>query len=190
MVEFPSAVCGSFDEALFHLNSLHRNSLFSCKQILERCGGVVEQAVRRLKDERAVGIQPEWILAIIKQETAGVVRPRFEQHLLTRLNRKEPRTDFAELRCRAMSFGLGQILGENYRRVGSPAAHAMFTSPLDEQVLFVARFLAVKGDTVAKKNPSEEDFRTIASYYNGPAYASHHYHERIASWFKEFRTIL
>ncbi|MFQ6077544.1 MAG: N-acetylmuramidase domain-containing protein [Thermodesulfobacteriota bacterium] len=30
----------------------------------------------------------------------------------------------------------------------------------------------------------------MARYYNGPAYASHHYHERLETWFKEFRRLL
>ena len=189
-IDANDVMCGSFDEAVFHLNGVQRRSLLSCRQIYERYAELVDQAVVQLGDEQGIDIQPEWILAIIKQETGGVVRPRFEQHLLTRYNRQEPRADFVELRYRSMSFGLGQILGDNYQRVGAPAARAMFVSPLDEQVLFVARFLALKGDVVSRKNPSEQDFRTVAKYYNGPGYEAHHYHEGIARWFREFRTIL
>ncbi len=189
-IETNDVMCGSFDEAVFHLNAVQRRSLLSCRQIYERYGERVDQAVARLGDEQGINIQPEWILAIIKQETGGVVRPRFEQHLLTRYNRQEPGADFVELRYRSMSFGLGQILGVNFQRVGAPAARAMFVSPLDEQVLFVARFLALKRDVVSRKNPSEQDFRTIAKYYNGPGYEAHHYHEGIARWFREFRTLL
>jgi hypothetical protein len=183
-------MCGSFDEAVYHLNAVHRGRLFSCKQILERYGALAEQAVKRIKAEQGTTVHPEWVLAIIKQETGGVVRPRFEQHLLTRYNRKTEDVDFNELRYRAMSFGLGQILGVNYRRVGAPSAQAMFTSPLNEQVLYVARFIARKSNVVSKKNPSEMDFRKLARYYNGPGYAAHYYHEGVARWFREFRTLL
>jgi hypothetical protein len=88
-----------------------------------------------------------------------------------------------------MSFGLGQILGVNYQKVGAESARAMFVSPLDEQVLFIARFLASLGSVVSRKNPSGQDFRDVARYYNGPGYAKHHYHERLARWFREFRSI-
>jgi hypothetical protein len=118
------------------------------------------------------------------------VRPRFEQHYLTKFNQQEPQSDFAELRYRSMSFGLGQIMGENYKRVGAPSARAMFVSPIEDQVLFVARFLAQKSNVVTKKNPGDADFRELAKFYNGAGYETHHYHESIATWFKEFRTIL
>jgi len=182
-------MCGSFDEAVYQLNAVHRRRLLSCRQILERYGSFAEQAVMRIQAEQGIAIQPPWILAIIKQETGGVVRPRFEQHLLTRYNHREYDADFAELRYRSMSFGLGQILGVNFKRVGAPSARAMFISPLDEQVLYVARFLAHKSDVVSRKNPSEADFRELARYYNGPGYATHHYHEGVARWFREFRTL-
>jgi hypothetical protein len=188
-VETNEVMCGRFDEAIYHLNNVHSRSWFSCKQLLDRYGSEVERAVTRLANERNITIRPEWVLAIMKQETGGVVRPRFEQHLLTRYDRRNPAADFVELRYRSMSFGLGQILGVNYQKVGADSARAMFVSPLDEQVLFIARFLAPLGGVVARKNPSGLDFRDVARYYNGPGYAKHHYHERLARWFREFRSI-
>lgn len=188
-IEKGEVMCGDFDTALFHLNAVHTRSLLNCKQILDRYGSLVNGAVSRLREERDVEIQPEWILAIIKQETAGVVRPRFEQHVLTRKDRKAPDADFTELRFRSMSQGLGQVLGENFKKVGAKSARAMYTSPLDEQVLFVGRFLASKRDPVRKRNPSEADFREIARYYNGSGYEKHHYHEGIERWFREFREL-
>jgi hypothetical protein len=192
-IENNEVMCGSFKEAVYHLNNVHKRALLNCRQIFERYGTLVDRAVTGLANQRNINIRPEWILSIMRQETGGVVRPRFEQHLLTRYDRKEPGTDFVELRYRSMSFGLGQILGVNYKRVGAASARAMFVSPLDEQVLFIARFLAHKpsvASVVSRKNPSEQDFHTVAKYYNGPGYAKHHYHERIARWFREFRDIL
>lgn len=188
-IERRQVMCGNFESALFFLNAVHRGALLNCPQILDRYGALVDRAVARVHDEKGIVIQPEWILAIIRQETGGVVRPRFEQHLLTRMNKKEPAADLVELRYRAMSQGLGQVLGDNYRRVGATSAAAMFTSPLDEQVLFVARFLARRRDAVKKRRPSESDFRAVARYYNGSGYEKHHYHERIESWFGEFRAL-
>ena len=188
-IENGEVMCGDFDTALFHLNAVHTRSLLNCRQILDRYGSLVDGAVAHLHEERGVEIRPEWILAIIKQETGGVVRPRFEQHILTRKHRKSPNADFTELRFRSMSQGLGQVLGENFKTVGAASARAMYTSPLDEQVLFVGRFLARKRDPIRKIRPSDEDFHTIARYYNGPGYAKHHYHEGIERWFREFRAL-
>ena len=99
------------------------------------------------------------MLTIIKIETGGIVRPRFEQHWLTKLNKREPQTDLVELRYRSMSFGLGQVMGFNFKTVGAPSARAMFSSPLADQVLYVARFLATKRpDVTAKRDPSQTDF--------------------------------
>ncbi len=185
--------CGSFDAALAHLNSLHRNQLMTCRQILERYGAMTQQAAQQIDAELGLKIRPEWILSIIRQETGGVVRPRFEQHLLTRMNTQTPNADFSELRHRAMSFGLGQILGDNFRAVGAASAKAMFTSPLEEQVLFVGRFLAKNRNmskVVTKAQPAPEDFHIIGHNYNGPGYAKHHYHESVERWFKEFRALM
>ncbi len=185
--------CGSYEAALAHLNGLHLNQLMTCRQILERYGSLTQQAAQKIDAELGVKIRPEWILSIIRQETGGVVRPRFEQHLLTRMNSMTPNADFSELRHRAMSFGLGQILGDNFRTVGAASAKAMFTSPLEEQVLFVGRFLAKNrhmSKVVVKSQPAAEDFHTIGLNYNGPGYAKHHYHESIERWFKEFRSLM
>lgn len=183
---------GDFDDALEHLNFLHRRKYFDCAGILERYGDLVHQAVARIGTERGVTIVPEWILAIIRQETAGVIRPRFEQHLLTRYSQANPNVDLAELRYRSMSFGLGQILGVNADRVGAPSARAMFTSPVDGQILYIARFLAANANVrpkLALEEPTLDDFAVIARYYNGPAYAAHRYHESIQGWFREFRRL-
>ena len=189
-IEAKEVMCGSFNEALYHLNNVQQRAWFSCKQLLERYGSEVERAVTRLENEQNITIRPEWVLSIMKQETGGVVRPRFEQHLLTRYDRRDPDADFVELRYRSMSFGLGQILGVNYQKVGAESARAMFVSPLEEQVLFIARFLAPLRSVVSGKNPSDQDFRDVARYYNGPGYAKHHYHERLARWFREFISVL
>ena len=184
-----AVLCGNLKEALFQLDSLNGHKFLNCRGILKRYGKLVDQAVSKIHEEKDIRIQPEWILAIIRQETAGVVRPRFEQHILTRLNNKQSRADLIELRYQAMSQGLGQILGSNYKVVGAKSAITMFQSPLEQQVLFVARFLAKKPQTIGKRNPTKSDFERIARYYNGPGFAKHHYDERIERWFREFRQL-
>ena len=178
---------GDFDDALFHLNSLHKGQGLNCRQILERYGEAVKNAVQSIQNEKGVTIAPEWILAIIRQETSGIARPRFEQHKLTKLNGEHTDTPLSELRIQSMSIGLGQIMGFNHRYVGAPSAESMLYSPVEEQVLFVARFIAGKRKVVAKSEPTLSDFKTMARFYNGPAYAKHFYHERLQRWFREFK---
>jgi hypothetical protein len=191
MLEEGTVLCGSLDEAGFHLDALHRRRLLSCAEIKSRYGKFVDQAIAEVAVE-GIDISHLWPLAIIKQETGGVVRPRFEQHLLTRLNKKHKAADLSELRHRAMSMGLGQILGDNFRRVKAGSARAMYSATISEQVAHVARFLAASehiARIVASHKPSENDFRTVARYYNGPGYEKHHYHESLARWFREFEAL-
>lgn len=190
-IENKHLACGDFDEAIFQLNSNHRRNFYTCKEIAERYQAAVGKAVQRLKDEKEASVHPIWLLTIMKQETAGVIRPRFEQHYLSRLNQANPNEDFAELRYRSMSFGLGQIMGENYRKVGAPSARAMFVSPVEEQVYHIGCFLTASPATravVAKANPTAADFRTVARTYNGSGYEAHRYHESIEGWHREFRS--
>ena len=177
---------GDFDDALFHLNSLYKGRALNCRQILDRYGTAVNQAVETIRVEKDVN-QPEWVLAIIKQETSGIARPRFEQHKLSKQNAASPNTPFSELRVQSMSLGLGQIMGFKHQRVGAPSAEAMLYSPMEDQVLYIARFIASKREAVAKAAPTMSNFVTMARFYNLPAYAKHFYHERLQRRFREFQ---
>lgn len=184
--------CGSFKEALFHLNRLHTRKYCDCKEILEKYGKHTDTAVARIARERGITIHQNWILAVIRQESAGVVRPRFEQHWLSKLNKQTTEADIRELRYRATSFGLGQVMGFNYKAVGAASAYDMFTSPIDEQVYFIARFVASKRrllPVIAKSEPTDQDFHTFARIYNGSGYWKHHYNESLQRWFKEFAAL-
>ncbi len=180
---------GDFDDAIFHLNALHKRNYLDCRGIRERYGGFARAACTAIEAGEGVAIRPEWVLAIVRQETAGVIRPRFEQHYLSRLNRQYPRLPLPVLRMRSMSLGLGQIMGEHFHRVGAASALEVFTAPAATQIAFVARFLCGRADTVGKTQPAEADFRRVARFYNGPAYEAHRYHERLARWFREFRLL-
>lgn len=189
MIDSGKLMCGDFDTALSFLDAIDRGQLLNCEQIFERYHPYVDAVVSRMHEERSIRIAPQWIYAIIRVETGGIVRPRFEQHVLSRLHRKHPKLDFTELRFRAMSQGLGQVLGENYRAVGARSAYDMYTSGLEEQVAFVARFLAARPAQVAKQRPKEQDFRAVARFYNGRGYEKHFYHERLERAFREFLKI-
>jgi hypothetical protein len=91
-----------------------------------------------------------------------------------------------------MSFGLGQIMGFNYKEIGVSSAQELYTLPLEKQIIAIATFLSNRSDVravVSKTNPSAEDFRTLAKRYNGPAFAKHQYDEKIKRWFTEFMNI-
>ena len=70
------------------------------------------------------------------------------------------------------------------------SARQMLHSPAGDQVLFVARFLVPRAAVVSKNSPNQEDYRTVAKFYNGLKYANHFYHESLERWFREFRLIL
>lgn len=184
--------CGNFDEAIFQLNALHNRKGMTCRQIQDRYGAEVDKAVKELKAQNGRVILAEWLLAIIRQETAGVVRPRFEQQWLSKLARKHPQAKLSELRYQSMSFGLGQILGVNYNLVGASSAHELYTLPMTKQITAIARFLTRRSSTrtvVGKDNPTANDFKIVAKFYNGSGYATHHYDESLARWFREFKSL-
>jgi hypothetical protein len=60
--------------------------LLTCAEIIDRCGYEVDAAVAAVSEYQESSVQKEWTIAIFKQETNGVVRPRFEQHTLSRRN--------------------------------------------------------------------------------------------------------
>lgn len=191
-IDTNQVACGDFEVALFQLNALHKRRLLSCREIHQQYGAQAQEAAARLRVEKRMEIQPEWMLSIIRKETEGIVRPKFEQHILSKSNLKTPQTDYSELRYRATSFGLGQVMGFNFEAIGAPSAKAMFYSPLVEQVQLVGKFLATGGAAVraavAKSNPAEADFRAVARFYNGPLYETNRYHESLAKWFAEFKS--
>jgi hypothetical protein len=181
---------GDFNQAIFQLNALHKRHFLSCRQILEMYGDAAHAACSAVHENEGVVIRPEWVLSIIRQETAGVIRPRFEQHYLSRLNGQHPEAELAELRMQSMSLGLGQVMGANFKRVGAASATELFTAPVVDQVGFVARFLKPRAQQAGKASPTEKDFRAVAGFYNGPKYEAHHYHERLARWFREFQLLM
>lgn len=192
-IETSNVLCGNFEEALRQLNALHARRYMKCVDILDFYGELVDRACELNEAESGLAVHPAWVMATIRQESAGIIRPRFEQHVLTRLNKKDPKGDLVELRYRSMSQGLGQVMGENYKIVGAHSARAMYTSSIAEQVSFVVRFYMnskVLRGVVTKANPSAQDFADFARIYNGPRYETHHYHEHIERWFREFKKLL
>ncbi len=87
---------------------------------------------------------------------------------------------------RSTAIGVGRLLGDSYTELGVASAQEMFRASLEEQVLYVARFLAFKKDVVARSEPSADDFRAVARFYVGPGYEARNYHEGLERWYREF----
>ena len=104
-----------------------------------------------------------------------------------------------EAALRSASWGLGQILGENHRKVGFDTARAMvldFTSDEENHLEAVVQFMVSCGiddelrDLAALRRPTRpEDCAPIALVYNGRGYKRHGYHVRLARAHNRWRAI-
>jgi len=96
-----------------------------------------------------------------------------------------------EIALKSASWGRSQILGSNFAAAGYASAAAMvhdFTLDEDNHLEAMIRFIKASGiddelrALAALKRPTRpEDCRVIARVYNGPGYATHNYHGRLAS---------
>lgn len=81
----------------------------------------------------------------------------------------------------ATSWGLGQILGENFQKCGYASVLAMvlaFMSGEDPQIKAMANFLVASDLTVALR---EKDWAKIERVYNGPSGWKHGYAKKLAA---------
>ncbi|TCK28187.1 putative peptidoglycan binding protein [Ancylobacter aquaticus] len=100
---------------------------------------------------------------------------------------------------KACSWGLPQILGENHAMIGFSSVQDMVRAFLDDEEAhleaMVAFIRAAKIDDdlrriAALNRPSTaEDWREVARPYNGPKYAKHGYHTRLAKAHVKWRGI-
>lgn len=86
------------------------------------------------------------------------------------------------------SWGIGQVLGENYREAGwgSPQdlVRQAFASE-DQQLLAVANEIIADG---ADRALATHDWRTFARIYNGPNYAKNNYDSTIRTWYEKLNS--
>lgn len=66
-------IAGDFDDAIFHLNALHKRLSLTCRQVLQRYAAHAENACEMLRVTEKISMRAEWVLAIITQETSGVM---------------------------------------------------------------------------------------------------------------------
>lgn len=90
-----------------------------------------------------------------------------------------------EAACKAVSMGVGQVLGENHLRCGYTSAWAMYqalSQSEDEQLMAMARFIRSRG---LSDELQRRDWAGFAKAYNGPRYAEHNYHGKLAAAWKK-----
>jgi hypothetical protein len=94
-----------------------------------------------------------------------------------------------ELALQATSWGLPQILGSNHRAAGYPSAVRMveaFCEGEDVQLAAMARFIVAERLSGALER---KDWAAFARRYNGPRYATHGYHTKLARAYAHFSDV-
>jgi len=84
------------------------------------------------------------------------------------------------------SWGIGQVMGENYRAAGFPDAASMVEAMCgteDAQILAVCRFLTSSGLDRALRN---HDWISFARGYNGPNYAQNNYDTKLLQGYEKY----
>jgi hypothetical protein len=85
------------------------------------------------------------------------------------------------------SWGIGQVLGENYKSAGFASPQALVTQLFaseDAQLLAVANEIIADN---AAKALATHDWANFARIYNGPAYARNNYDTTLRTWYEKFR---
>lgn len=83
---------------------------------------------------------------------------------------------------KACSWGLGQILGENYHQALYADVQSMVQAAMDSefaQLGMMANFIVTNGLVEALQGG---DWRTFARRYNGPGYSENHYDTKLANY--------
>ena len=86
------------------------------------------------------------------------------------------------------SWGIGQVLGENFSEAGFPSPQAMVAQAFaseDQQILAVANEIIADKAADALANQRWADFARI---YNGPNFADSNYDVRLGSWYERFHS--
>jgi len=84
------------------------------------------------------------------------------------------------------SWGIGQIMGENYSMAGYPNVEEMVAAMMeseDQQLLAMSRFLAHRK---LQEPLKAHDWARFARDYNGPDYAVHRYDLRLQEEFRKY----
>lgn len=94
-----------------------------------------------------------------------------------------------EAALRSCSWGLGQILGENFAMIGYGSAAEMVTALLDDEEVHLQMMIDFISAAGLDDELRRRDWAGFARGYNGPAYAKHGYHLRLKSAFEKWQRI-
>ena len=114
---------------------------------------------------------------------AGAVRNPRTQKGRWRMLERARRIDRAAADA-STSWGLGQVMGANWRKLGYPSVAALVEetrSGVGGQVRLMARFVRAHG---LDKSLRQKDWRGFARAYNGPAFAKNRYDTRMAAAYR------
>lgn len=90
---------------------------------------------------------------------------------------------------RACSWGLGQILGENHRMVGYATPQAMVRAFMDDEEHHLEAMVAFLVSAGIDDDLRAHRWANVARVYNGPSYATHNYHGRMAAAYAKWSNI-
>lgn len=90
---------------------------------------------------------------------------------------------------KAASWGLGQILGENHRAVGYATPQAMVLAFMDDEENHLNAMVEFLVSSNVDDDLREHNWSVVARVYNGPGYAKHGYHTRLAEAYAKWAKI-
>jgi hypothetical protein len=90
---------------------------------------------------------------------------------------------------KSASWGLGQILGSNHVLVGYDTVQNMVTAFMDDEEHHLKAIIDYLIATGIDDDLREHRWEQVARVYNGPSYAKHNYHGRMAAAFKKWQGI-
>jgi hypothetical protein len=91
-----------------------------------------------------------------------------------------------EAALKSASFGAFQILGENYAQAGFKTVQDFVNAMYESEEAQLGAFVEfIRSDARLLTALRRKDWNSFARYYNGPAYATHGYHTRLADAYKD-----
>jgi hypothetical protein len=91
---------------------------------------------------------------------------------------------------KSASWGLGQVLGENFQTLGYTSVQDMVADALQSEALQLQQMIAfIKGNGLLQRLAAG-DWAAFARGYNGAGYAQNHYDTKLAGYVSSHQTLL
>lgn len=91
-----------------------------------------------------------------------------------------------EKALRSASWGLGQIMGSNYKMVGFDSALSMVQDAMESEANQLKQWAAFVKSAGLLDELQRKDWAGFAKGYNGPAYAQNQYDTKLAAAYEKF----